>query len=57
MAPGLNGRQTGTVPKNKPRNSGSQSHRSTRDALIHFVSVFLLLNFIKKNYILITQKP
>lgn len=42
MAPGLNGRQTGTVPKNKPRNSGSQSHRNTRDNLIHFVSVFPL---------------
>lgn len=38
MAPGLSGRQTGTVPKNKPRSNGSQSHRQSREQHIQSVS-------------------
>ena len=42
MAPGLNGRQTGTVPKNKVKSNGSQSQKSSKEHYNQSVSFYFM---------------
>lgn len=58
MAPGLSGRSTGTLPKNKPKSSRSQSQRSVRETvpqlvgekLLTYLCIYMLSSIIYINF-------